>query len=257
MGAITSEWWAASDWNRWAAYVGIRTNRANLADEYIKELEALPEKDRLRFLHGQYLTQVDGALWNIDGFLREAEPVSDDARQALMARMNRIIVSVDPSGCSGPEDTRSDEIGIIVAGVDVEGQGYVLADHTGHYSPEGWAKEAIKAYDEWQADTIVAERNFGGAMVENTIRAVRATVPVKLVTASRGKTARAQPVAALYEQSKVLHVGHFPDLEEQMVNFSASGYQGAKSPDRADAAVWALTELMLDGSTYDTSLGWV
>jgi len=124
--------------------------------------------------------------------------------------------------------------------------------------PAQWAKAALDALDLWKADRIVAEKNFGGAMVENTIRAVRPTAPVKLVTASRGKAARAEPVAALYEQGKVVHHGRFPDLEDQMCQFSAAGYQGSKSPDRADALVWGMTELMLGTDpVFDGSYSWV
>lgn len=222
-------------------------NRANLAAEYIAELEALPEKDRRRFLHGEYLAQVDGALWTMDTLdqCRTAALRDDGARKALTERMQRIVVSIDPSGCSGPEDSRSDEVGIVVAGKDRQGKAHVLADLTGRMSPEQWAGTAVKALDEWGADRIIAERNFGGAMVESTIRSHRISAPIKLVTASRGKTQRAEPIAALYEQGKVSHVGAFPDLEDQYCNFSSAGYQGSKSPDRADAAIWALTELML------------
>ena len=145
----------------------------------------------------------------------------------------------------------------VVAGLGVDGRGYVLDDRSVHLSPAGWGRRAVEAYDEFEADRIVAEKNFGGAMVEHVIRTVNKTVPVKLVTASRGKVARAEPVASLYETGKVSHVGYHADLEDQMLNMTASGYVGERSPDRADAAVWALSELMLDGSTYDPSMAWV
>jgi phage terminase large subunit-like protein len=102
------------------------------------------------------------------------------------------------------------------------------------------------ALHRWKADRIVAETNYGGAMVESTIHTARRTAPVKLVTASRGKVQRAEPVSALYSQGKVRHVGHFAELERQYCHFSTAGYMGARSPDHADAAIWALTELMLD-----------
>ena len=224
-------------------------NRENLAPEYLEELAGLPEKDRLRFLHGKFLAQVDGALWTVDAIRR--------CTRAQLPDLVRVVVAVDPSGCSGPEDTRSDEIGIVVVGRDGQGNGYILEDLTGRYSPENWARKALEAFDRHHADRIVAEKNFGGALVEGNIKAVRKSAPVKLVTASRGKVQRAEPVSALYEQNKVLHVGHFPDLEEQLCNFSSSGYQGAKSPDRADAAVWGISELMLGGGSYDSSMSWV
>lgn len=220
-------------------------NRENLSPEYLAQLEALPEKERQRFLFGNYQAAIDGALWSLDR-IKRAAPVGDANRVAVIAQMRRIVVAVDPSGCSGPEDTRSDEIGISVCGIDGDKNGHVLADLTLRAGPAGWAKTAIDALDLWRADRIVAERNFGGAMVEATITAARATAPVKLVTASRGKYVRAEPIAALYEQGRVTHHGRFPDLEDQMCQFSAAGFQGSKSPDRADAMVWALTELMLE-----------
>ena len=232
-------------------------NAHNLGGDYLAELEALPEKERLRFLLGRFLDQVDGALWTLDLIGRNRCNLAD------VPDLVRVVVAVDPSGCSGPEDTRSDEIGIVVCGVDRTGRAYVLEDATGRFSPTGWAKKAIAVFDAWEADSIVAEANFGGALVESNIRTVRNTAPVKLVKASRGKVQRAAPVASLYEQNRIVHVsdpdavGALVDLEEQLCNFSASGYQGAKSPDRADAAVWALTELLLDGSNYDTSMKWV
>jgi phage terminase large subunit-like protein len=223
-------------------------NLANLPPDYIDQLRSLPEKDRRRFLEGEFLSQVDGALWTLDLIdqNRERRPRDEKEHKALMDRMRRVVVALDPSGASGPEDERSDETGIVVAGLAGDGRGYILDDLTGRYSPEGWARVALTAYDKWQADLLVGEKNFGGAMVESTLRAVRKNAPIKLVNASRGKAVRAEPVAALYEQNKVVHVGAFPDLEEQMCNFSSAGYQGSRSPDRADALVWAMTELMLD-----------
>jgi phage terminase large subunit-like protein len=109
----------------------------------------------------------------------------------------------------------------------------------------GWAKKVLELFDRWKGDKIVAEKNFGGAMVESTIRTARKLAPVKLVSASRGKVQRAEPVAALYAQGKVRHVGHFAELERQQCLFSTGGYRGPRSPDRADAAIWGLTELML------------
>jgi len=167
--------------------------------------------------------------------------------------MRRIVVAVDPSGASGEADN-SDEIGIIVAGVGQDGLGYVLADYSCRLSPQGWGRRAVEAYHHFSADLIVAEKNFGGAMVEHVIKTVDKNVPVKLVTASRGKAVRAEPIGALYEQGKIYHNGFLKELEDQMLYMTPSGYVGEGSPDRADALVWALTELML-GSTrsYDLS----
>ena len=221
-------------------------NRANLAAAYISQLEGLPTKERDRFLLGKFLAQVDGALWTADmiGNHRVAP--------AQLPAMQRIVVAVDPSGCSGPEDFRSDEIGIVVAGIGTDGRAYVLEDRSGRFSPEGWAKETVAAFKHWKADKIIGEKNYGGSMVETVIKTAFKNAPVKLVTASRGKVRRAEPVAALYEQGKVSHLlDHESErdlglLEDQLCNFSSSGYQGSKSPDRADAGIWALTELMLD-----------
>lgn len=213
-------------------------NARNISPDYIAQLESLPERDRRRFLLGEFAPQVDHALWTLESFRRVAKHQIPDLR--------RVVVGVDPSGASGPEDERSDEIGIVVAGVDRQGTGYVLEDLSGHYSPQGWARAVVTALDRWQAERIVAERNFGGAMVESTIRAERGTAPVKLVTASRGKSQRAEPVAALYERGKVRHLGVLPDLEDQLMNFSSAGYMGDRSPDRGDACIWSLSELMLE-----------
>jgi phage terminase large subunit-like protein len=125
---------------------------------------------------------------------------------------------------------RSDEIGIVVAGLGSDGKGYVLADRSARLGPAQWGRLAVTAYHAFRADRIVAERNFGGAMVENVIKTAGPNVPVKTITASRGKAVRAEPIAAFYAQGKVCHVGRFPQLEEQMLNMSSAGYVGAKSP---------------------------
>jgi hypothetical protein len=226
-------------------------NAANLPERYLKTLAGLPEKQRRRFLEGEWVPEVDGALWTFDVFERNRVSEAD------LPDMQRIVVAVDPSGAGGAEDKRSDEIGIVVAGKGVDGKGYVLADRTVRLGPAGWGRVAVQAYEHFRADCIVAEKNFGGAMVEHVIKTADQRVPVHLVSASRGKVVRAEPVSALYEQDEVRHVGRLPELEEQMVNMAASGYVGEKSPDRMDAAVWALTELMLGDGTYDTSMSWV
>jgi len=231
-------------------YVSMRLNpednREHLDDGYFKNLDALPARERKRFRDGEYQDDFPGALWTESGIeeTNRAEPWRTEVeRQALISRMKRIVVAVDPSGCDGPEDYRSDEIGIVVTGQDASRVNYVLADLSGRYSPEMWGRATIKAFDDWQGDAIVAEKNFGGAMVRSTIQNVRMGAPVRMVTASRNKTVRAEPIAALYTQGLVKHVGQFPELEEQLCNFATSGYQGMKSPDRADAAVWGITAL--------------
>jgi phage terminase large subunit-like protein len=218
------------------------SNRQNLSPEFLASLDALPERQRKRFYDGKYVDEVDGALWSLDR-LEQIRIDKDD-----VPTLERIVVAVDPSGARGIEDKRSDEIGIVVAGKGADGRGYLLEDLTCRLGPAGWARRAVDAYHRWQADAIVAEINFGKALVEETIRTQDATVPIVSVTASRGKHVRAEPIASLYEEKidRVRHVGRFPDLEDQMCMFSVSGYTGERSPDRADTLVWALTELMLE-----------
>jgi hypothetical protein len=223
------------------------------------------ERDHLRAVdldayenvwEGHCRKQVQDALWTralLDAN-REPAPSNEYERNGIIEHSRRIVVAVDPSGCSGEDDERSDEVGIVVAAVGHDGFGRVLEDCSGRYSPDGWANAALRAYDRWQADRIVCEQNFGGAMVEHTIRTVRRTAPIKLVNASRGKVQRAEPVAALYQQGKVKHAGFFPELERQYCLFSASGYKGKRSPDRADAAIWALTDLMIEAKQVRVSV---
>ena len=162
----------------------------------------------------------------------------------------RVVVAIDPA-VSTSED--ADETGIIVAGRDANGHGYVLADASGRYAPAEWARVAIAAYGAHQADRIVAEINNGGEMVEATLRMIDPNVPFGAVRAARGKVARAEPVAALYEQGRIHHLGAFPQLEDQMCAFTsdfdrtAAGY----SPDRVDALVWAFTELLVEPRAGD------
>jgi predicted phage terminase large subunit-like protein len=170
--------------------------------------------------------------------------IIDAARQAAASSLVRIVVAIDPAATSGED---ADETGIVVVGKDNQGHGYVLADASGKYQPIEWAKIAIAAYRAHHADRIVAERNNGGAMVEATIRMVDNNIPVTTVWASRGKIARTEPVSALYEQGRVHHVGSFPALEDQMSGFTSDfdRQRAGFSPDRVDALVWALTELLV------------
>jgi phage terminase large subunit-like protein len=151
-------------------------------------------------------------------------------------------VAIDPAIST---EAGSDETGIIAAGVDAAGSGYLLEDASGKYKPEEWAKQAIALYDTWGADRIVAETNQGGDMVAAVIRAQRQDVPYSAVTATRGKVVRAEPVAGLYERGKVFHLGEFPALEDQLCTVTVGFDRKAAgwSPDRMDALVWAFTEL--------------
>ena len=225
-------------------------NRTNLPDEYFAVLNGMSAAKRLRFKDGEWASEVNGALWSLDDRKTEAGeiPGIDRFRVAAAPEMRRIVVAVDPSGTKG--DGGGDDIGIVVAGLGIDGRAYVLHDGTCQLSPEGWGRRAVDLYHRFNADRIIGERNFGGDMVRFTVATADAKAAFKEVVASRGKAVRAEPIAALYEQGKVSHVGTLPDLEYQLCNFTPSGYVGEGSPDRADALVWALTELMLGGG-YD------
>lgn len=214
-------------------------NKENLAPEYLEELEALPERSRKRFLYGEFADVTEGALWT-DELLAQNRRLG---QEGTLPQWLRIVVAVDPSGCRGPEDKRSDEIGIMVCALGTDGHGYLLEDLSGKYRPEEWGRIAADAYERHAADKIVGETNYGGDMVRATIQAVDSNLPYGEVTASRGKVVRAEPISALYEQMKIHHVGYFPELEDQMLMFTTAGYQGLKSPDRTDAMVWGFTEL--------------
>ena len=221
----------------------------HLPPEYIEELDGLPDKQRQRFRDGTYLSEVPGALWSLsDRTAEDGKPIPgiEQLRVSEAPPLSRVVIGVDPSGSDG---TGGDSQGIIVAAKGQDGHAYVMADKSCRLSPDGWAQVVAKAGKQFGADRVAAERNYGGAMVESTLRTADKNMPVKLVNASRGKAIRAEPVAALYEQGKVHHVGNFPDLEEQMTMTTTAGFQGSGSPDRMDALVWALTELML-GDQY-------
>lgn len=221
-------------------------NAGNLAPTFLKAIKDKYEGTRLgrQELEAEIIDDLPGALWT------RAE--LDKTRVRNTPEMVRIVVSVDPSGTRGSSD-EGDSIGIVVAGKGVDGRAYVLADRSCKLSPAGWGRRSVEAYHEFSADRVVAERNFGGAMVEHVIKTTDKNVSYKEVTASRGKVARAEPVAALYEQGKVSHVGGFADLEDQMCLMAPDGFAGEGSPDRADALVWAITELMLGEDGYTLS----
>jgi phage terminase large subunit-like protein len=213
-------------------------NEANLASTFLDAVRKTYEGTRLgrQELYAEILDEASGALWS-RSLLAECEIEKEEVPD-----LNRIVVSIDPAITSNKE---SDMTGIVVAGVDVNGIAYVLADYTGRYTPQQWAARAVSLFEEYQADRIVAERNQGGDMVRHTLQTECETVPIKLVHASRGKMARAEPVSALYEQAKVKHVKGLNELEDQMVTWEPLGSIG--SPDRLDALVWAITDLSLQG----------
>lgn len=214
-------------------------NRANLAPSFFANIVSRYEGTRLgrQELNAEILDDVPGALWN--------RAMIDDSRKTSAPVLLRIVVGVDPEATSSEH---SAETGIVTAGLGwctcngkPQKHGFVLGDDTLRGSPDQWAKQAVAAYHKHQADRLIAEDNNGGEMVEYTLRTVPGAPMVKRIHASRSKQARAEPVSALYEQGKVHHVGVFTDLEDQL----CSWVPGDKSPDRLDAMVWALTELML------------
>ncbi len=220
-------------------FLNPRDNAANLTAEYLKSLENLPERQRKRFFEGVYIDDLDGALFSYEVIARTR------VTEFAPARRRRVVVAVDPSGAAGRDDEGADEIGIVVAAKGDDGHAYVLADRSLRDAPAVWGRAAVQAYYEFNADRIIAEENFGGEMVRFVIRAADAQAPVQVISASRGKVLRAEPVSALYEQGVVHHVGRFAVLEDQLCAFTTAGYRGEGSPDHADALVFAVTELML------------
>jgi phage terminase large subunit-like protein len=210
-------------------------NRENLSPSFFAAIVKRYAGTRLgrQELDGELLGQAEGALWPRDMLER--------ARVRQAPELARVAVAVDPPSSVGPD---ADECGIVAAGVDAEGGAYVLEDRSIQgLTPQGWAARALALYAAVKADCIVAEANQGGEMVRAVFGQADPSVPVRLVHATRGKRARAEPVAMLYEQGRVKHVGAFPVLEDQMAAMGVKG--GVRSPDRADALVWVLTELML------------
>lgn len=213
-------------------------NKENLAATFFTEVIKKYEGTRLgqQELNAVLLEDAEGALWK--------RSLIDEHRVTSHPEFVRVVVAIDPAVSDQEE---SAETGIVVAGMNASGQGYVLDDKSLHASPHTWASEAVAAYHKYRADRIIGEQNNGGQLVEANIRTVDKQVSYKQVYASRGKYTRAEPIASLYEQGRVHHVGMFPLLEDQMCGWEP--LTGQKSPDRLDALVWALTELMLDGGT--------
>ncbi len=212
-------------------------NRANLAPSFLAEVTERYANTRLgaQEIDGRLLEDVEGALWSADLLAR--------CRMGEVPELGRVVVAVDPPVSGGP---RSDMCGIVVAGADPGRSRYVVLEDASvaGATPVGWAHAAISAFERHAADRIVAEVNQGGDLVEALLRQIDRSVPYRGVHASRGKVSRAEPVAALYEQGRVLHLDGLSALEDQMALMSVRGFQGEGSPDRVDALVWALSELM-------------
>jgi phage terminase large subunit-like protein len=215
-------------------------NSDNLAPSFLKQIVKKYAGTRLgrQELDAEVLDDMPGALWT--------RKIIEDALVSDCPDLRRIVVAIDPSGAGDEDEGVNNAIGILVVGIDEWDTCYILDDLTLTCSPLVWGNKAVNAYKKFNADCIVAETNFGGAMVEHVIRSIDQNVPFRQVTASRGKFLRAEPVAALYEQGRVKHVGTFAELEDQMCLIGPQGYAGRGSPDRLDAAVWAITDLALD-----------
>lgn len=212
-------------------------NRENLPARFLDDMRRSFGRSLLarQELDGELIADIEGALWS--------RAMLETCRESAAPELVRVVVAVDPPASSG-----GDACGIVVAGLAADGTAHVLADASVEKAgPERWARAVANAAEAWSADRVVAEANQGGEMVRSVLRAAQHALPIRLVHASRGKVARAEPVAALYEAGRVRHAGTFPALEDELCGLVAGGaYQGpGRSPDRADALVWALSELML------------
>jgi phage terminase large subunit-like protein len=216
-------------------------NRGHIAPDFLDAMDAHYRGTRIgrQELDGEWLDAIEGALWSRD-------LIEDRRVEAVPAEVRRVVIGVDPPAGAG---AASDACGIVAVALGADGKAYVIADASVQgLSPEGWARAVVRAAELHGADRVIAEANNGGAMVESVLRAAGVpNLPVRLVHAAHGKVARAEPVAALYEAGKAFHVGAFPALEDEMAGLVIGGdYCGpGRSPDRADALVWAMTELML------------
>ena len=211
-----------------------------LPGDFLAAMDGLYAGTRLgrQELDGELIEEVEGALW--------PRALIERCRVREMPEAARVVIGVDPPAGAG---AGSDACGIVVAALGCDGHGYVIEDASVQgLAPEGWAAAVVAAARRHGADRVIAEANNGGAMIESVLRAGEAGLPVRLVHASRGKAARAEPVSVLYERGQVRHVGAFPALEDEMAGFTLAGrYDGpGRSPDRADALVWALTALLLE-----------
>lgn len=212
-------------------------NVEHISADYLATLESLPARLRKRFLAGEFADANPNTLIpeeTIDTWRHTGGALPDFVR---------VIVGVDPSGSGDEDNADNDAIGIVVAGLGTDGNAYVLEDCTVKAGPATWGRVATAAFDRHMASLVVGEVNYGGAMVKHVIQTARPRTPYLAVTASRGKHVRCEPVAALYEQGKLRHVGTFRELEDELAGFSTIGYTGDRSPNRADALIWAITAL--------------
>ena len=212
-------------------------NAENVSAGYLDTLKSLSARLQKRFLSGEFADATPNALFpeeHIDKWR-----VTDGVAPEFV----RVVVGVDPSGSDDEDNADNDAIGIVVGAIGTDGNAYLLEDCTVKAGPATWGRVATSAYERHEADVVVGEINYGGAMVRHVIQTARPRTPFKVVTATRGKAIRAEPFSALYEQGKVRHVGRFNELEDELAGFSTIGYVGEKSPNRADAWIWVLSEL--------------
>lgn len=219
-------------------------NRANLAPTFLAAIVEKYRGTRLgrQELAGELIEEVEGALWN--------RALIESCRHNVTPDMVRIVVAIDPPATSGGSSALA---GIIVAGRGTDGRGYVLGDYSGRMTPHEWGTKAVQVYREFMADAIVIETNQGGDMAKHVVATVDPNAPIIGVHASKGKQARAEPIASLYERGKVIHVGPFPELEDQMCTWEP--LSGLPSPDRLDALVWAMDALMISGRKSRLAFG--
>jgi phage terminase large subunit-like protein len=212
----------------------LRDNEANLHPAFVAAIEKRYGGTRLgrQEIEGELLEETEGAIVSADMIEAGRVPV------AATPELTRVVVGVDPSGTK-----HGDAQGIVAKAKGIDGHGYTLADRTCSLSPEGWGRRAVETAHEFDADCIVVETNYGGDMCEAVIRAIDPAIRIKKVHASRGKHVRFEPLGARYERGEEHHVGHFPELEDEVCAFTPDGYDGDQSPNRADAAVWADAEL--------------
>jgi terminase large subunit-like protein len=220
-----------------AMQINPKDNEQNLGADYLKTLSALSQRLRKRFEFGEFREVAPNALF-VDETLDKWRALTSELPDML-----RIVIAVDPSGSDDTDNQDNDEIGIIVCGLGLDGNGYVLEDLTCKVGPATWGKVATDAFERWQANGVVAEVNFGGAMVGFVIQSARPRTPFRPVTASRGKIVRAEPISSLCETGKVRLAGSFPLLEEELYGFTTHGFMGEHSPNRADAMIWGFSDL--------------
>lgn len=224
-------------------HMSVKDNLDNIGNEYIAIMESLTGRKRKRFLLGEFSDEDSGALFSEGNINRY--------RVIVAPELIEIIIAIDPSVTA---KITSDETGIVVVGKGIDGRGYLLDDKSGIYTPKEWGTIAVALYKKWEAKYIVAEKNQGGDLISHTINTIDLAIPVRLVHASKGKIARAEPISALYENGKISHVGTFVSLEEELTTYTGSPNE--KSPNRFDACIWGFSFLFPIEYEVDLNFEW-